>query len=120
MESVDDFAGRSWSAPYRTSRVRLIAKALPDMHLPEAQLLGLFSTRLLKPVLTHVVITDRRIFALGESAVDSDDPVVALLVSDIAACDVRKRGFGRPNTLSVRLRDGSVVDLGDIPLTTTR
>ncbi|GAA3118914.1 DUF4011 domain-containing protein [Planomonospora alba] len=37
METVDDEVDRSWSAPYRTARVRLITGLLPDMHLPEAQ-----------------------------------------------------------------------------------
>ncbi|GAA3118906.1 hypothetical protein GCM10010466_07240 [Planomonospora alba] len=81
----------------------------------DEQLLGLFSTRLLKPALSHIAVSDRRVFGVDRSSMGSGGPTMALTASDIAACDVRKGGFGRPNVLSVRLRDGSTVDLGDIP-----
>jgi ketosteroid isomerase-like protein len=94
------------AADLLNSLVRILA--------PGERVLLLVTTDLHAPKLTHLAVTDSRVFGIDRAQLAQAGPAWAVMLAEIATADVAGPGTPVPNALLAQLRNGTQVTFGAV------
>jgi ketosteroid isomerase-like protein len=95
---------------HATELLNVLARILA----PGERVLLLVTTDLQAPKLTHLAITDSRVFGIDRGQLARTGPAWAVMLADVATADIAGPGTPVPNALLAQLRNGSQVTFGSV------